>query len=135
MRRVREDVQTARKNTRLIEMVQTADATPTVGYSISLGETRQSFGTFRITAVLPDRSMMSTFKVEAGFRRATGGNVTRIAFPQIATQTDWTGGVSTRPSVDVVANTGTQSIDVTLTGKAATTINWYIEIESVQNLT
>jgi len=134
MKRTREDTQTSRKNTRLIERVTTTDATPTVGYSIPLGEQRQSFGTFRVTAVGSTWSEMATFKIEAGFRRASGGNVTRIGNPQIATQNDWSNPPSTKPDCDVVANTGTQSIDVQVTGRAATTINWFIEIESVQNL-
>src|SRR6187399_243649 len=101
MKRIREDTQTSRKNTRIVEAVVTTDATPVVGFSIPLGETKQSFGTFRITAVIADRSMMSTFKVEAGFRRATGGDVTRIANPQIAVLTDWSSPVNTRPTVDI----------------------------------
>lgn len=132
--RIRQDTVTTRKNSRLTDRVVTTNATPTTGFSIPLGAGKHSFGTFRIIAVKSDISLMSTFYTQAAFRRTSGGNITRVAPPKIDLLSDWTGATSARPSVDIAANTSTQSIDINVTGQAATTINWYFEIVSIQNL-
>jgi hypothetical protein len=132
--RLKQDTVTTRKNTRLTDRVVTTNATPATAFSISLGSGRHSFGTFRIIAVKSDLTEMSTFYTQAAFRRPPGGNVTAVGTPKIDIMTDWSTPSGTRPMVSFAANTGTQSIDIVVTGRAATTINWYLEIVSIQNL-
>lgn len=132
--RIKQDTTTTRKNYRLLDRVVTTNATPTTAFSIALGEGKHSFGTFRIIAVRSNLAEMSTFYTHVAFRRPTGGNITRISSPKIDLLSDWSGPTSTTPSVALNANVSTQSIDIVVTGRAATTINWYLEIVSIQNL-
>jgi len=126
---------TTRRHIRVLERVQTTNATPTVAYSISLGQGRVSFIQAKAIATESDLSHLQALDIQAGFRRASGGNVTKatsgtnVGFS--ISNGDFTG---TKPSIDLVANTGNQTIDVQVTGKSATTINWYIELLSIQNL-
>lgn len=126
---------TTRRNVRVLDSVQTTDDTPTVAYSIPLGQLRASFIQAKAIAIQSDFSHLQALDIQSGFRRATGGNVTKatsgtnVGFS--ITNGDFTG---TRPSINLVANTGTQTIDVEVTGKAATIINWHIELLSIQNL-
>jgi len=132
LRREKDDTALTRKNTRVIDRYTTTDEVPVVAFSIPLGESRCSYGTFRISCVQSNYSRMAVFTAVAGFRREAGGNITRIQAPQINRMDDWTG---IRPAIDLVANTVRQTIDVTVTGTTATTIYWFMDIESIQNLT
>lgn len=126
---------TTRRNVRVVESVTTTDATPTVLYSIPLGESRASFIQAKCIALQSDFSAAQSIDIQAGFRRASGGNVIKSTPANNkgfeVSNGDFAGAV---PSLDLVANTGTQTIDVQATGKAATTIKWHIQLLSVQNL-
>jgi len=127
---------TTRRNVRVIESITTTNATPTVAYAIPLGETRASFIQAKCIALKSDFSAAQSIDIQAGFRRASGGNVTKSTPTNNkgfeVSSGDFSGA---SPSVNLVANTGAQTIDVQVTGKAATTINWHIELLSIQNLT
>lgn len=127
---------TTRSKERVGIRVQTTDATPTVVYSIPLIEGRAIFAEARCLAIKSDFSELQVLSLMCGFRRASGGNVTK------ATSVDNKGfGISNGdfsvplPSLNIVANTSAQTVDVEVTGKAATTINWHFEILSINNLT
>jgi hypothetical protein len=133
--RIIQNSPTTRRNIRVLDRVQTTDATPTVAYSIPLGQGRVSFIQAKVIAVQSDFSHAQSLDIQAGFRRASGGNVTKSTPANnrgfLISSGDFTG---TSPDIDIVANTGNQTIDVQITGKAATTINWYLELLSIQNL-
>lgn len=129
---------TSRKNIRVLVSSQTTNATPAVVYSIPLGQLRATSAEAHATVIQSDFSKAGSVFCEGVFRRASGGNITRAsanngnATPLLRSIGDFAGQM---PSIDLVANVGTQSIDVTVIGKAATTLNWHIEINSLQNLT
>lgn len=122
---------TTRRNIRVADKVVTTDATPATAYSIPLGENRVTSLTVTITAVNSTFTASQRTTSSTSFYRATGGNVTRAAAVLTQSSGNFAGA---QPLLDIAANTGTQSIDVKVTGKAATTISWYILIESLQNL-
>jgi len=119
----------------VLESVTTTNATPTVAYSVPLAQQRASFIQAKCIAVKSDFSAAQAIDIQAGFRRASGGNVIK-ATPANNKGFEVSNGdfSGIPPSIDLVANTGSQTIDVQITGKVATTINWYIELLSVQNL-
>ena len=128
---------TTRRNIRIPETTQTTDAVSTLVYSIRLGEQRASY--VRVTALCISPTFINTSGIvsEGVFTRATGGNITRASGnngsngPMERSIGNFPG---TQPSVNIVANPGTQSIDIMVLGKAATTLNWHVEILSLQNL-
>ena len=128
---------TTRRNVRVIEKIQTTDATPTVAYSIPLAVSRATYVRATATAIKSDFTAAQGIEATAVFRRAPAGNVVR-ASPNggngsIVMQSigDYSGPA---PTLDIVANTTNQTIDIQVTGKASNTINWHIEILSLQNL-
>lgn len=133
--RIIQNSPTTRRNIRVLDRVQTTDATPTVAYAIPLGQGRVSFIQAKVIAVQSDFSHAQSLDIQAGFRRASGGNVTKSTPANnrgfLVSNGDFSG---TAPDIDIVANTGAQTIDIRITGKSATTINWYIELLSIQNL-
>jgi len=133
--RIIQNSPTARRNIRVLDRVQTTDATPAVAYSIPLGQGRVSFIQAKVIAIQSDFSHAQSLDIQAGFRRASGGNVTKSTPANnrgfLVSSGDFSG---TAPDIDIVANTSAQTIDIQITGKAATTINWYIELLSIQNL-
>jgi len=128
---------TTQRNVRVFDAVTTTNATPTVAASVPLGQGKGSFFQAFACAIKSDFSALQALHVQAGFRRASGGNVTRATsnggtgLPYLSSSGDFSGS---SPTIDLVANTSTQTIDIVVTGKAATTINWHIESESLQNL-
>ncbi len=126
---------TTRRNIRVIDVVTTTDATPTVAYAVPLGEQRASFIQAKCIALQSNFGAAQSIDIQAGFRRASGGNVIKSTPANNkgfeVSNGDFSGA---SPSIDIVANTGNQTIDVQVTGKAATTIKWYIELLSIQNL-
>lgn len=134
--RITQDSPTTRRNIRIASSVQTTDATPTVAYSIPLGQQRASFLEVKAIAIQSDFSATESMSLQCGFRRASGGNVVKATPANNKGFYNSNGDFSgTHPSLDLVANTGTQSIDLQVTGKSATTINWHFAILSIQNLT
>lgn len=126
---------TTRRNVRVPESVTTTDATPTVMYSIPLGVQRASFVQAQLIAIKSDFSAAQAIFLQSAFRRMTGGNVIKATPTNNsgfqASNGDFTG---IAPKIDLVANTSTQTIDLVVTGKAATTIKWQVVLLSVQNL-
>lgn len=126
---------TTRRNVRVTDSIQTTDATPVILYSIPLGEGRASFIQVKVIAIQSNFGALQAIDMQAGFRRASGGNVTKATPANnsgfIISNGDFAG---IDPTINLVANTGAQTIDVQATGKAATTINWHIALLSIQNL-
>lgn len=128
---------TARRNQRVFDSVTTANATPLVAGSVLLGSGRASFFQIKAFAVKSDISALQALNAQAGFRRPSGGNITRAttingnSLPYLESSGDFG---SKSPTIDLVANTSTQAIDIVVTGLAATTIKWYITSLSIQNL-
>jgi len=126
---------TTRRNIRVIDSFTTTNATPTVVYSIVLGQGRASFIQAKAIAIRSDFGAMQAIDMQAGFRRAIGGNITKATTGSNKgfeiSNGDFT---AQEPSIDLVANTATQSIDVEVTGKTSNTIKWYIELLSIQNI-
>lgn len=113
----------------------TSNATPAVVGSVSVAEGevwsieatvigRKSDGTDRSISVL--RGL---------FYRNTAGNVTQQGVTQIVLEekSDSTWGTGTPPVMaDLIANTSAQSVDVQVAGKAATSINWKVQIRGMK---
>lgn len=65
------------------------------------------------------------------FRRASAGNIVATGTPiENSGNGDFSGA---QPSLVANANVGTQSIDIIITGKTATNIKWYLNIEYSYN--
>lgn len=114
----------------IIDPYQTTNATQQTAYSIPISQNQGAFVTASFAAIQSDFSASAAGTTTAVFLRATG-DVAR-------TSTNTNTGLMTtvmgtfpgaEPSLDVVANTSTQSIDFKVTGKASTTINWNIDIQ------
>lgn len=136
--RIVQNTPSTRRNTRIFDSVQTTNATPAIVASVGLGELRASFFQVRIFAIRSDFGAMQVLNLQAGFRRASGGNVIRATsnngqgLPYSVSSGDFG---SQPPSADLVANTGTQTMDIVVTGKSGQTINWHLDTVSIQNLT
>jgi hypothetical protein len=126
----RDDTPTSRRNTWLLDNVTTTDDTPTIAYQVPLLPVGSVFGKYRAIAALPDKTKMIAFDAIVGFRRTVAGDVIRLSAPMINRITDWSG---VKPDIDIVANVGTETMDLVLTGRPATTINWTVEGESLQS--
>ncbi len=105
--------------------VQTTDATVTDISTIPVAEGDEVSVEVTILGQQSDNSNRALYHLFGLFYRNSGGNVTQqgdtYALPDIESDTDWEG--------DLVADTGNQTIDIRVTGKAATTINWRAEIK------
>lgn len=108
----------------------TADATPTVVYSYPVGQAKCVKVRVEYTAYKTDFTLGASGDLFSTFIRATGGSIVRSSG-------SGTGGLdgtvqgnfpNAEPRPDLVANTSTNSIDVTLTGKASTNITWQIKL-------
>lgn len=135
--RVIQNTLTTRRNIRVFDNVTTTNATPLVAGSVVLGEGRASYFEVKAFCVQSNFGALQAMDVQAGFRRATGGNVIRATssngagLPYLASSGDFTGQ---SPTIDLVANTSTQTIDIVVKGKSGLTIKWYFESISIQNL-
>lgn len=115
----------------VIDPLQTTDATVTVAYSFPVNQNQGV--RLKINGVATNSgftAVVSHTDFVCTFLRGTG-NVARTS---VSDTSGVTGGIQgtfviPQPLINAVANTGTQSIDVTVTGKAATTINWNLQIE------
>lgn len=104
----------------VLTSLQTTDATPTLMGSIPVteGEVRKIL--VEVVAIKSDSSKTPSFGKCGTFRRAPAGNIVRVGkIENFCTEKDGTGW-----DVELIANTGTQSIDIEVTGEAGTTINW-----------
>lgn len=108
----------------------TTDATPSVVYSYPVVEAKCIKCRVEYTAYKTDFTLGSSGDLFSTFIRATGGSIVRSSG-------SGTGGLdgivqgnfpNAEPKPDLVANTSTNNIDVTLTGKVATSITWQIKL-------
>lgn len=108
----------------------TNNASPTVAYSYAVGESKCIKMRVEYTAYKTDFSLGASGDLFSTFIRAAAGNIIRSS----GTGTGGLDGIvqgnfpNAEPKPDLVANTSTQSIDVTLTGKASTSITWQIKL-------
>ncbi len=117
------------KITKIIDPYQTTNATQQTAYSIAIPQNKAVY----VMAVFfaSDAGFTSCVggKGEATFLRASGNLVRSSGNTSSGLLTTILGNfLLGQPSIDLVANTSTQSIDVRVTGKLATTINWRLEV-------
>jgi len=114
----------------VIDPVQTTNATPLVAYSIPVKQNRAITVKASFVASVSDFSNCASGDGTATFRRQTG-NLARTNITTAGLLLNILGDfLLSQPTVDLVANTTTQAVDVTVTGKLGLTVNWNIEIES-----
>ena len=100
---------------------QTTDDTPTVLQATeAIPEGTVVSVTVDVVAVETDESNRALYKLSGLFYRNTSGNITQqgatVSLNTVETDAAW--------DCDFVMNAGAQTIDVTVTGAAATTVNW-----------
>ena len=106
---------------------QTTDATVTTVTTVSVAEASAVIVKVRAIAARADYSAALGREAWAVFRRATAGNVTAVGTSQGTGQEDSAGS----PTVTFAADTGNQTVDINVTGIAATTWNWTLYIETL----
>lgn len=111
------------------ETVQTTDATPTNIAVIPMDEGQIVTVEGLIIGLRDTTAEGIGGRFMAVFRRPTAGNVTLIGTATIEVEEDFTGA----PTFDVVANVGTQTIDIQVTGEAAKTIDWETQYQYITN--
>jgi len=102
--------------------VQTTDATVTDIATIAVAEDEAFVVEGRIVAIEDDGSESVGGTFMGVFRRDTGGNVTLVGSVTTDVQHD-SGGA---PTFTLAADTTNQTIDIQVTGVAATTMNWVV---------
>lgn len=107
---------------------QTTGATPLTVNSIVVPANKGVCVIVEYSALKSTKDQVAGGRTIANFYR-DAGNVSRTAAntAQGLNQSITGNFSSTQPYVDIVANTGTQSIDVQAVGKAGTTIDWIIK--------
>lgn len=117
------------KETYVIESLSTSDATPLWAYGISVPTNKAVYIMVRYVTNSSNYSSASGGKSEAVFFRAAG-NLSRT--DSSSSKGLWAtilGNFSgNQPSLDLIANTTTQEIDIFVTGKPATVISWHLEV-------
>lgn len=113
-----------------IDPFVTSNGTQTTAFSVALPAGKAASCVCEYVDNNSTSSNASGGFARAVFYRPTGGNVARTSanssqglFANLLG--NFTGA---QPSVDIVANVGTQSIDLKVTGKAATSISWHLEL-------
>ncbi len=112
------------EETYIISEVQTTDATPTVIYSLVTIDDRGFFCECEAAAAPTSSNNRWFAKYTAGFQRKPSTN---IQFLDSNTE-EYTLYAGNTPSFRLVENTGTQNIDVEITGRTAITLNWLVTI-------
>lgn len=106
----------------------TADATPVVAAELDMAHRplESIFFEVKVIGVYADGSKMGTYWRQAAFRAAADGTVTQVGSTRsVVTDNEDTAGMDV-----TVAASGTK-IQVTVTGVAATTINWMLSNDSL----
>jgi hypothetical protein len=131
---IREDVQELRSHgaagagvLKYQVKASTANATPVVVKKIPVAELSGVYVRVQGAAVRPEGTEMIRTDIVTGCRRAAAGNVTQLAAATSVTANDSSG----TPTITLVANTTDQTVDVTITGEAAKTFKWFLDIEEV----
>lgn len=104
----------------------TTNATPKITYSVPIAKSSGVYINVTFTAVKSDYTNASGGFVSAMFYRGTG-NVART--PNVLSNIVNTAGFGLL-NLTLVANTSTQTADITLTGILSTTIGWYLSINT-----
>lgn len=108
----------------------TTDATPTVLYSYPVSASSCVKARVQYTAYKTDYTLGASGDLFSTFARTSNGNIVRVSGAG-------TGGLdgmvqgnfdNAEPKPDLVANTSTNMIDVTVTGKAGINITWKIKL-------
>lgn len=107
---------------------ETANATPVVVYAHPLPELGSAMIVAYCHAVQDDATQTLRTTYTHAFRRAASGNVTAVGSATSATANDSAG----TPTFTIAANTSDQTIDLTLTGEAATNYYWLVEVEILE---
>lgn len=111
---------------------QTTDATATVVKSIPLCAGDAVYIEVVARAVKSDLSSDANYRYAGLFYRTASGNVTQAgSTTAIATDIETGGGVTW--TLTMIANTTDQTVDITVTGEAATTIDWYVFVDTKKN--
>mgnify|MGYP001568120700 CR=1 FL=1 len=106
-------------------VVQTTDATPIVVLSHSVGTHKVVGVELYVVCFEHTMSAGAVAWVEGLFHRVAGDLIRTVA-PRIDLVVTAFG--APQPQVTFVANIGTQSIDVQITGKATTTLRWHLDL-------
>lgn len=112
--------------------VQTTNGSAAVAHSIAVAQGEAFTVEAMIVGRKSDGTAFGHWKLFGGFYRNSGGNVTQNDVTSIPTSIVPSGEGTTTWLVDLVVNTGTQSIDIQVTGKAATTINWHVSVRTIK---
>lgn len=113
-----------------VDEFTTTDATPIVAYSYPIAQSQCVKVKIEYTAYKSDFSLASSGELFSTFVRASAGNIVRSSGSGTGGLDGTTQGnfTNAQPKPDLVANTSTQNIDVTPTGKASTTIKWHFKL-------
>jgi hypothetical protein len=108
----------------------TTDASNTVAHSVAVAQNE----VWAVEATVVGRKTSGADRIMAvvkGLFYRNGANVTQQGSTSVPfeEQSDATWG-----GVDLIANTSSQSVDVQVTGKAATTINWKVSVRAIKVL-
>lgn len=119
------------KNVYIIDPISTTDGTQTVAYSIPIGVNQAGYVIANFVANNSTYGAVIGGNVQAVFARASG-NVSRTSSTTASglMASIVSSFLVTQPSVDIVANTSTQNVEIMITGIASTTIKWQLEIIS-----
>lgn len=102
----------------------TSNATPTVAYSVPLSTAQAVYIDINYINTTAAHTNAMSGEVKGLFYRAAG-NITQGG--SLVSQVINTLALSTA-TVTIVANTSTQKADITITGIAATTVNWTLSV-------
>lgn len=111
---------------------QTLDATPYVLYSQDLANNKMIRMEARYNCIKDgDYSQIATGKIIQTFTRTTGGGLVSTSANQdqaeIGNSSD---NMPTSPLLQLIANPSANTVDVTVTGLASTTLNWEIIVST-----
>ena len=107
------------------KVAATTDATQTTVHQEALGEVQGMALTVKAVVKKSDGTVVGQFLIAAAFRRQASGNVV-ISGNQHNIVKDVTGGAAL--SIAIEANTTTQTVDVKVTGIAASAYTWEVGI-------
>lgn len=109
---------------------QTTDNTPTVIASIPVPQNKGYMVDVYCNAFKSDKTAILGGYVIACFNRATGNVARTDATVSKGLIQDLLSNFSNpQPSIDIKANTSTQAIDIEITGKTSTTIDWKLQVQ------
>ncbi len=109
---------------------QTTDATLTTVTTVAVAVDEVWFVKAIVTANIADYSAALGVEMWGVFRRATGGDVTLVGTLVGTVQED----SGSAPTFALTVDTGTQTVDVNVTGVAAETWDWTITLETHQRV-